>query len=193
MIKSIKKLTNFRWLNLFDITYKNKDGNDAKWMMTSRKQDPTVGKDKPDAVVIIPILDDRMVLIKQYRPPLGDYIIEHPAGLIDKGETPLEAAARELKEEVGLDIIESFASKKITYNSPGITDESVVYVFAKTKGEPHTDGNESLEDIEVLVVDPFEAKELLNSDVLFSAKCWLIVSFFAAGNSKYDDIIGTKK
>jgi len=179
---NIEKLTNFKWLNLFKITYKDKNNKDADWMMASRKEDPSVKSTQADAVVIVPMLGNKMVLIKQYRPPLGDYVIEHPAGLIDEGETPLEAATRELKEETGLDIIESFAPKRITYNTPGITDESVAYVFVKTKGEPNTNGNESSEDIEVLVVTPLEARELLDSEVAFSAKCWLILSFFADGD-----------
>jgi len=56
----------------------------------------------PQAVVVLPLLsDDEIVLIKQFRAPLGDFIIEAPAGIVGNNETPEEAAARELIEEAG--------------------------------------------------------------------------------------------
>ena len=54
------------------------------------------------AVVIVPLLSkDKAVLIKQFRPVLGKYILELPAGSIDKGEKPSACARRELIEETG--------------------------------------------------------------------------------------------
>ena len=58
-----------------------------------------------EGVVIYPILkedQDKIVMIRQYRYPLDDYLYELPAGLIDEGETPEEAAIREMMEETGL-------------------------------------------------------------------------------------------
>ncbi|KAG9489911.1 hypothetical protein GDO78_005692, partial [Eleutherodactylus coqui] len=59
-----------------------------------------------DGVAIIPVLQrtlhyECMVLIKQFRPPLGCYCLEFPAGLIDENETAEQAALRELEEETG--------------------------------------------------------------------------------------------
>lgn len=54
------------------------------------------------AVMIVPFLDkDTMLLVKEYAAGLHEYQLGFPKGLIDPGETPLEAANRELKEEVG--------------------------------------------------------------------------------------------
>jgi ADP-ribose pyrophosphatase len=56
----------------------------------------------PGAVMIVPFLDSRtVVLVRQYRYPLGRHFYEIPAGKIDAGETPLQTARRELKEECG--------------------------------------------------------------------------------------------
>ena len=56
----------------------------------------------PDAAVVIPLLDERTVLmVRQYRYAAGKHTLEFPAGKIDEGETPEQAARRELLEETG--------------------------------------------------------------------------------------------
>lgn len=56
----------------------------------------------PEAVAILPVLEGEViVLLEQFRAPLNDTIIEAPAGVVDPGETPEEAARRELVEETG--------------------------------------------------------------------------------------------
>ncbi|MBI2295790.1 MAG: NUDIX hydrolase, partial [Betaproteobacteria bacterium] len=56
----------------------------------------------PGAVMMLPFLDrDTVVLVRQYRYPLGRHFLEVPAGKIDEGEEPLATAQRELKEECG--------------------------------------------------------------------------------------------
>ena len=55
------------------------------------------------AAVIVPVTDDgKVVMLRQYRPAVGAWIYELPAGTIEKGEKPARCAARELEEETGL-------------------------------------------------------------------------------------------
>ncbi|MDP4014937.1 MAG: NUDIX hydrolase [Candidatus Nanopelagicales bacterium] len=79
----------------------------------------------PGAVGIAALDDrDRMLLINQYRHPVGSYLWEAPAGLLDKpGEDPLAAAKRELIEEAGL-VADSWAVLLDYLNSPGGSSES---------------------------------------------------------------------
>lgn len=56
----------------------------------------------PGSTAIVPLLDDQtVVMTRQYRHAIGDYILEVPAGTLDPGETPATCAARELEEETG--------------------------------------------------------------------------------------------
>ena len=83
----------------------------------------------PGAVAVVALDDDgRVVLLKQYRHPVGDYLWELPAGLRDAdGEAPLETAKRELAEEVTL-AAERWSLLLSVNNSPGFSDE-LVHIF----------------------------------------------------------------
>ena len=86
----------------------------------------------PGAVGIVALDDDgRVVLLKQYRHPVGDYLWELPAGLRDAdGEPPLETAKRELAEEVQL-AAERWSLLVTDYSSPGFSDEQVLIYLAE--------------------------------------------------------------
>ena len=88
------------------------------------------------AVAVVAIDDeDRIVLIEQYRHPLGRRLLELPAGLLDEpGEDPVDAVGRELTEETGL-TAESFSVLVDVAASPGFTDETVRIFFAEGLSE----------------------------------------------------------
>jgi len=82
----------------------------------------------PGAVGIIPVnSQEEVFLVKQYRYPLENILIEIPAGKLDKNESPINCARRELKEEIG-----AFGGKLIHvstfYTSPGFCDE-ILYLY----------------------------------------------------------------
>lgn len=86
----------------------------------------------PGAVAVVALDDDgRVVLLRQYRHPVGQYLWELPAGLRDAdGEPPLEAAKRELAEEVQL-AAERWSLLTTTYSTPGFCDELVLVYLAE--------------------------------------------------------------
>ncbi len=82
----------------------------------------------PGAVTVVPVLADRtVVLCKQYRAPIDDYLVEVPAGKLKPGEAPEECARRELLEETGLEAGE-LVHLATFFTSPGFTDE-VMHAF----------------------------------------------------------------
>lgn len=124
-------------------------------------------KEKIDAVAMVGIVDDeKVVLIKQYRYAIGDYLYEFPAGLVDSGENIYEAAIREMKEETGLDFIpmRTGFSNRAFYSSAGMTDESCSIICGEALGSVNTDKNESTEEIEIVLADKDEVKRILREE-----------------------------
>ncbi|SLM31619.1 putative nucleotide diphosphate hydrolase (MutT family hydrolase) [Desulfamplus magnetovallimortis] len=191
-----KKVTDFNHLNLFKVKYLDRKGTDKSWIYASRSGKDLIesesGKDSiqsenrdrslPDAVVVVPfhVNKEKLVLIREFRVPLGDYQYGFPAGLMDKGETIEDTASRELREETGLDLLRVVRISPPIYSSSGMTDESVSLVFSFCMGTPSVKWNEDSEDIEVIMVSQKEAQKLVNApDLKFDVKSWIVLSNFA--------------
>ena len=81
-----------------------------------------------NAVVIIPMdSEDNVILVRQYRYAVGQFLLEAPAGIIELGESPTECAERELQEEIGF-FPQSLRPLGGFWSSPGFCDE-YMYVF----------------------------------------------------------------
>lgn len=189
IIKKVTTLADTKYLKLYNAEYINKKGNLRNWTIASRKDLNTIedvyfkGKeDSIDAVVIIAkhIKENKLVLVKQFRVPINDYVIEIPAGLVDGKENFEEAVRRELKEETGLDLIEidKENTKEKVYASVGMTDESVALVKCTCDGIISTENLEDDEDLEVILVSREEAKELIKSDEKIDVKSYLALQNF---------------
>lgn len=184
-IKKAQKLTHQKWLNLFDVAFTDKNREEKSWQLATREDQPkciTGHFEKPDAVIIVPFHKDqeKVVLTKEYRVPLGDFEYGFPAGLVDAGETLQEAARRELQEETGLNISRFIKISQPIYSSAGMTDESVAMVHVECDGTPSVDKNADAELIEVMLISQSEASRLCEDVKLkFDAKAWLVLSRFA--------------
>ena len=92
----------------------------------------------PGAVAVVAVDDDEnVVLLRQYRHPVGGYLWELPAGLRDTdGEPPLETARRELAEEVQL-AAERWSLLTTSFSTPGFCDEMVLVYLAEGLSDVH--------------------------------------------------------
>ena len=110
-----------RWSNLVAFSYEDEKKQIRKWEGLHRKNNA-------EAVIIIAKMEpsERYIIIRQFRPPTNSYILEFPAGLVDRGETRDQTAIRELSEETGyVGEIEKISPR--LYSSPGILSEAVSF------------------------------------------------------------------
>lgn len=189
-VTKLNTLAETRYLSLYEAEYENKVGNLRTWTIASRKDNETIQKqffenieDKTDGVIIAAYHKEekKLVIIKQFRIPLNDYVYELTAGLIDPGDDAKSTIGRELKEETGLrvvDIIENRGIDKV-YVSAGMTDESLAFVYCTCEGELSNEYLEDDECIEAVLVSQEEAKELIQSRDKIDIKCFLVLQSFA--------------
>lgn len=188
-IKELLTLNQTKFLNFYKATYENRMGERKEWFIATRKKDSVIRKqyfegkeDTVDAVLVLATHEEsgKLVLIKQFRVPLNDYIYELPAGLIDEGESYEMSVGRELKEETGLEltVIEKEKSREKLYLSPGMTDESIALVYCKCRGELSKAYMEADEDIEPMLVSKEEAKEILSSGAKIDIKAFMALQHY---------------
>lgn len=195
---NLHKLSDNRFLNLFKLDALTDSGHPFDYFFVSRRKADDIKlltKDTAaEGVVIYPVLKDdpeKIVMIRQYRYPLDDYLYELPAGLIDRGETPDAAAVREMKEETGLDL-EVYTGGSQSYRRPffmgaGFTDESCCAVFGYAGGSISRDDMEDTESIQVLTVDRKEAARILKEEKVSLRAAYLLINFLNADkNAPFD-------
>ena len=102
----------------------------------------------PGSAVIIPVFEDRTIaLVRQYRHPAVRYLLEAPAGTLERGEAPEEGAARELEEELGV-VAARLEKLSEFFVSPGFCEEKM-FVYLATE---MTQTEQRLEDDEIVEV-----------------------------------------
>ncbi|XP_037837014.1 ADP-sugar pyrophosphatase isoform X2 [Kryptolebias marmoratus] len=126
-----------KWVKLEKTTYVDQAGNTRVW--ETAKRTTRRSNTEADGVGIIALLKrtlhkDCVVMVKQFRPPLGSFTLEFPAGLIDKGETAEAAALRELKEETGYKG-EVVGVTPVTCLDPGLSNSTTHTVLVNINGD----------------------------------------------------------
>src|SRR5512133_142729 len=122
-----------------------------------------------NAVAILPLEGERCKLIRQYRYAIDDYIFEAPAGALEEGEDPLDAAGRELIEETG------FAARTIEprgyiITTPGYTDEKIYLYEARGLTPSEEYGKDEDEVIEVVDVASGDLPGMVRDGTITDAK-----------------------
>jgi ADP-ribose pyrophosphatase len=167
--KGIEKKEEGRFITRYDVEYETVDGKDKIYEIISRNSSldslKALNGANPDSVVIIATDEDgeRLLINKEFRMAVGNWVYNFPAGLIDEGENPYESAKRELWEETGLELyeIEDFIGP--SYSAVGFSNEINVCVVGKARGEfkPSTS---TVEEIEAGWYTKAQIKELLKTE-----------------------------
>jgi ADP-ribose pyrophosphatase len=185
-ITKVEPLARGKWLSLFRIDFRLEGRAERSWSLVTRNAEPKCVRGDfadPDVVIIVPFHTGlaRLVLIREFRPALAGDQYGFPAGLVDQGESVVEAVRRELREETGLVLTRVIRQSPSIYSSAGMTDESAVLVVVECEGAPSDAEPHEGEIIDVVFVSPGEAGRLCADPTLkFDAKAWIVASHFAA-------------
>ncbi|MBF0606553.1 MAG: NUDIX hydrolase [Magnetococcales bacterium] len=158
-----------RFLNALILEYQTSGGELMHWEAFKRNNCDGI-------VAIVPFTaDDQIIVIKQFRPPIGKYVVEFPAGLNDRNESLAATAQRELLEETGYDApnLEQIAVGPLSAGAS--TEVLTVYVARDVvhKGMQNLDRGEDIEIIKLPVKDFYQQLYALeNQDTYIDLKLY---------------------
>lgn len=189
-IHGIKKLTNNRYLNLYEVDAQFRDGSKAPYYVASRRKSVEALKavthdSHPDGVILYGVYGaekDRVVLIRQYRYPLNGYVYEFPAGLVEPGEDMLQAGIREMYEETGLQFtpVDAGSYSRPFFTSIGMTDECCGTVYGYCTGSATNIHQEGSEDIQVILADREECRRILKEENVAIMCAYMLMHFISS-------------
>ena len=189
-VLGVKRQTNNRFLNLYELDAVFRDGSRAPYFVASRRKDVDSIKaithdNHADGVILYGVYGeekDKVVLIRQFRYPINGYVYEFPAGLVEPGEDMLDAGVREMQEETGLEFhpVDAGAYSRPFFTTIGMTDESCGTVYGYCSGTPSVAGQEGTEDIQVVLADREECKRILREENVAIMCAYMLMHFIAS-------------
>ena len=139
--QGIRKIHEGKFITRYDVDYVTEEGYPKTYEIISRNRDlhtlEELQNKVPDSVILI-LTDEsgeRMLVSREYRMAIAQWIYNFPAGLIDPGETPEQSAKRELWEETGLTLTRIDDVLDNSYNAVGFANERSICVFGTAAGE----------------------------------------------------------
>lgn len=194
-VHDVKKMTDNPYLNMYALDMCDECGKHSTYYLASRNQSVedlklSTGVNKADGVIVYAVYKgknkekgqdkEKLVLIRQYRSTINDFIYEFPAGLVDAGEDFKTAGKRELKEETGLDFEPIRAADMYTkpfFTTVGMTDESCDTVYGYAYGEPSKEGQEATEEIDIVLADRDEVRRILKEERVAIMCAYMLMHF----------------
>ncbi len=191
-VGKIEKKVGSRFLSYYEMEAVHRDGSISPYYMVSRNPNPdslkaVTHKNAPDGVVIYGLYQDKVVLVRQYRYPIGGFVYEFPAGLVEPGEDMEAAAIRELYEETGLTLhpIPCGSYGRPFFTTVGMTDESCGTVFGSCEGTPTSRHQEATEEIQVVLADKEECRRILKEEQLSIMCAYMLMHFVASSGDPF--------
>ena len=182
------------WINKYRLSYTLPDGRPHTYESVSRKSPERYAQaladlgagaaPVPDAVCIVPILRDKVLLIREFRYPLNSWCISFPAGLIEPGERLEDAVNRELAEETGYRVRTDIDGAlrvlpQPGFSSTGLAEENVQVVLAQVEPAGAA-APEPSELIETFILERDQIGVFLDlNTVPIGTRCQLVLEMLA--------------
>ena len=132
----------------------------------------------PPSAVIVPVPETgQVILIRQYRYAINQWLWECPAGSVDEGETPEQAARRECHEEIG-QVPDTVVRLGAMFPTPGYCDEEMFFFRVSGLSVPEAPAElDEDEDIEVRVFSLKDAREMIRRGEIVDMKTVIALGF----------------
>lgn len=173
-----EKVKDGKYLKNYEITYQNKAGKEKKYEIVSRRELSGIEDvgGLPSGVSIIATMEDKLLLLHEFRMGVNRKIYNLCAGMIEEGESIEACIARELYEETGLQIKQIRKILPPSFAAVAISDTTTYIAFVEAMGEfsDHTSDNEQ---INAAFYSKEEVSRLLETEV-FSSRAQLAAYYF---------------
>lgn len=139
--QGIRKIHEGKFITRYDVDYVTAEGHEKTYEIISRNRDIQTLEELqnrvPDSVIMIltDVSGERILVSREYRMAMAQWIYNFPAGLIDPGESVEESAKRELWEETGLELVRIDDILENSYSAIGFSNERNTCVFGAAAGE----------------------------------------------------------
>lgn len=184
----LKKLQQGRFVTRYDLRYRTASGKEKIYEMISRQNDVKSQRqlwDHPTDAVIMLLTDgadQHVLLLREFRMAAGEAVYNIPAGLVEPGESIIEAARRELREETGLTLSSVREILPASYNAVGFSNEKNACLIGTAEGVIRESSSDE-EEIECGWYDRSEVRRLLAS-APFESRTQLYCHLWAKGGLK---------
>ncbi len=177
VLNFMEKTRDTHYLKNYTLNYTNTVGKEKIYEMVSHYDYESIDEigQKAAGVCILGYKEDKLLLLKEFRLGINDFIYNLPAGRIDSGEDVESSARRELYEETGMSITKMIACLPPSFAAPDLSDASAWLMLCEL--EEHAGDNEW---IQPGLYNREEVKKLLEEDT-FSGRAQVAAWFFAQG------------
>ena len=180
-LKSLQKIKDGKYLKNYELLYENKAGKEKKYEIVSRhhiEKPEDLGK-RTSGVSIVATMNDKLLLLREFRMGINKEIYNLCAGMLEKGETIEECITRELYEETGLTVSKFISILPPSFAAVGFSDTTTYAAFVEVEGEieDHSSDNE---EIQAGLYTREEVMELMETEE-FSSRSQIAAYFFVQG------------
>lgn len=174
-----EKVKDGKYLKNYEITYRNKVGNEKRYEIVSRRELKGIEDvgGAPSGVSIVATQGDRLLLLHEFRMGVNRTIYNLCAGMLEEGEAIETCIRRELYEETGLSVKEIKKLLPPSFAAVGFSDTTTYIAFVEAEGE-FADNTSDNEQITARFYTKEEVKTLLETEP-FSSRAQMAAYFFA--------------
>lgn len=180
---SISKVRDGKYLKNYELTYINKAGHEKKYEIVSRGEisGPDAIGQRTSGVSIVAYHEDKMLLLREFRMGVNQFVYNLCAGMINEGESLEECIQRELYEETGLNVQKIRCILPPSYAAVAFSDVKTQIAFVDVEGsfEDHTSENEQ---ITANFYTKEQVRELLETEE-FSSRAQIAAYFFTVSGN----------